>query len=94
MVESLRGGVDLRLTVPSEGPLRDLAAELATRFAEYAGADKRVAAALGEAVDRLAERLASNAQPIEFEMARQQSQITVRASVGLRRDETSCPIPD
>jgi len=64
MAESPRR-VDLRLTIPASAPFREVAVELAVKFAEYAGASKAtidgvskaVAAALGggangrEAVD-------------------------------------------
>ena len=86
--------MDLRLTVPADAPYRELASDVAAKFAEYAGCDKRVASAFGEAVARLAQRIASEAQPINFELERRDGKVMVRASSGSRHDETSCPLPD
>ena len=93
MAESPRA-VDLRLTIPADAPYRDLASELATKFAEYAGCDRRAAAALGEAVARIAQRVSAGAQPMDIEMERRNGKVIVRASSGSRHDETSCPLPD
>lgn len=86
--------MDLRLTVPAEAPFRDLAPELAIRFAEYAGAEKHAAAALGKAVARLAQGMAGGGGAIEFEMERQPALVTIRATSGRRHDETTCPLPE
>ena len=86
--------VALRLTVPADAPYRDMAAELATKFAEYAGADKHAAAAFGEAVARIAQGVADGRDPIEFEMARLPLMATVRATSGSRHGETTCPLPE
>ena len=93
MAESPRA-VDLRLTIPADAPYCDLASELATKFAEYAGCGKGAAAALGEAVGRIAQRMAAGAQPMNFEIERRNGKLIVRASSGSRSDETSCPLPD
>jgi hypothetical protein len=93
MAESPRA-VDLRLTVPADAPYREMAAELATKFAEYAGADKHAAAAFGESVGRVAQGVANGRDPIEFEMARRPVLVTVRATSGTRHDETTCPLPE
>jgi hypothetical protein len=51
--------VDLRLTIPAAGPWRDLAVDLAVKFAEYAGSSssaadvsRAVVAAIGPADGR------------------------------------------
>ena len=86
--------MDLRLTVPADAPYREMAAEFATKFAEYSGADKHAAAAFGEAVARIAQGLANGSLPIEFEMTRRPVRVTVRATSGSRHDETTCPLPE
>ena len=42
--------VDLRLTIPAAAPYREMAVEVAVKFAEYAGASKSVAADVSRAV--------------------------------------------
>jgi hypothetical protein len=86
--------VELRLTVPADAPYREMAAEFATKFAEYAGADKRAAAAFGEAVAGIAQGVANGSQPIEFKLARRPVLVTVRATSGSRHGETTCPLPE
>ena len=49
MAESPRR-LDLRLTISAAAPYRDIAVELATKFAEYAGASKSAAADVSKAV--------------------------------------------
>jgi hypothetical protein len=49
MAESPRR-VDLRLTIPAAAPYRELAVELAVKFAEYAGASKAAAADVSKTV--------------------------------------------
>jgi hypothetical protein len=49
MSESTRR-VDLRLTIPASAPWREVAAELAVKFAEYAGAPAQEAAGVSRAV--------------------------------------------
>ena len=49
MAESTRR-VDLRLTIPASAPWREVAAELAVKFAEYAGAKAQEAAGVSKVV--------------------------------------------
>jgi hypothetical protein len=49
MAESPRR-VDLRLTIPASAPWRQIAVELAIRFAEYAGVPAMAVAAVSQAV--------------------------------------------
>ena len=93
MPESPRS-IDLRLTVPGDVAYRGLAAEVAARFAEYSGADVGVAVELGKAVERLATHVGNGTQPIDFELTSEDAVLTVRASSGGRRDETTCPLPE
>ena len=92
MVESPRA-VDLHLTVPADPQYCEMASELAVKFAEYAGADKHAAAAFGEAVDRMAQKIATGSEPILFEMLRDPAVVTVRATSGARHTETTCALP-
>jgi hypothetical protein len=43
--------VDLRLTIPAAAPYRELAVELAGKFAEYAGASHAAAADVSKTVE-------------------------------------------
>ena len=42
--------VDLRLTIPAAAPYREIAVEVAVKFAEYAGASKSAAAEVSRTV--------------------------------------------
>lgn len=63
MAESPRR-LDLRLTISAAAPYRDIAVELATKFAEYAGASKAAAVAVAHDVSKtVAAALAATGSP-------------------------------
>jgi hypothetical protein len=83
MAESPRR-LDLRLTIAGAGPYRDIAVELAARFAEYAGASKAAAHAVSKTV---AAALASSdgaSAPIDLRLSAVDGDVTV----------TTAPSPD
>lgn len=86
--------VDLRLTVPGNTPFRELAVEIVTKFAEYAGANQGIAAQFGRTADRLATSVAHGPDPVTFELRMQDAVLTVRAESGDRREQATCPLPE
>jgi hypothetical protein len=75
MVESRR--VDLRLTIPAKAPYREIAAELAGKFAEYAGATKRRAADVSSAVQSALGQATTDS--VDIEMAASGDELVVTA---------------
>jgi hypothetical protein len=69
--------LDLRLTISGAAPYRDIAVELAVKFAEYAGASKAAAQAVSKTV---AAALASNdgaSRPIDLRLSAVDGDVTV-----------------
>ncbi len=76
MAESPRR-VDLRLTIPVKSPFRELAVELAVKFAEYVGAPQvGVHAAVEHALARI------TADNVDIEMASDDRELVVTTSPG------------
>jgi len=76
MAESPRR-LDLRLTISGAAPYRDIAVELAVRFAEYAGASRADAQAVSTTV---AAAIASNgaaAAPVDLRISAVDGEVTV-----------------
>jgi hypothetical protein len=95
MAESPRR-VDLRLTISTGSPFRALAAELAGKFAEYAGATHAAAAKLTQtiaaSIDRMAE--AAPASAIDVDMAAEDHELIVTAQSDKTTSRATCPLPD
>jgi hypothetical protein len=76
MVESPRR-VDLRLTIPAKSPYRELAVELAVKFAEYVGASQGpVHAAVEHALAQ------TTGEHVDIEMASDDRELVVTTSPG------------
>lgn len=87
--------MDLRLTVPAAAPFDGLAAELAGKFAVYAGAQEAAAAGLAEAVSASITPLAE-ASPhasVHLEMSARERELVVTVNSGTTKKLT-CPLPD
>jgi hypothetical protein len=90
MPESSRR-VDLRLTIPTAAPFRELAAELAGKFAEYAGASQRRAADVRSAVEHaLAEARPDDS--LDIEMRSDDGQLVISTAPPNHR--TTLPLTD
>jgi hypothetical protein len=94
MAQSLRR-VDLRLTIPAAAPFHAVAAELARRFAEYAGAAVDAAAGLAHEVEGSMTAIAKTGPDasVELDMRVQARQLVVTVISDTTRTLT-CPLPD
>ena len=83
----------LRLSVPASGALRALAAEMAMKVAEQAGAADT--ATLGAAVDEIAARVAHGTadQNIDFEFRRSGAALVIEARCHGRSAQARHPLP-
>lgn len=89
--------LEMRLSVPAEGGLREIARELATKIAEHLGSGAPDAASLGAAVDGLASRLsnghARQGQDITFEFRQVEGALVIRARCSGESSEVRHPLP-
>ncbi len=87
--------VDLRLTIPAAAPFDAVAAELAGKFAAYAGAEADAAHGLAEAVAASITPIA-DASPhasVHLEMSAHERELVVTVNSGTTKKLT-CPLPD
>ena len=89
MAESPRRA-DLRLTIPAKAPFRELAVELADKFAEYAGISPQRAPDLHSAVEAAVAETA--ADTIDIAMVSQGDQLVLTTGPSNRR--TTFPLSD
>ena len=89
------GTLVLRLSVPAEGEVRSIAAEIAGRIAAYLGDDRSDAAAIAGALDGLAAQVAPNGGggEIVFELRQIERDLVIEARCGSRSSEIRCPLP-
>jgi hypothetical protein len=89
------GRVDLRLTIPAAGPYPALAAELAAKFAEYAGAVPDAAGGLARDIEASLAAIgeASPDASVQLEMLSRDRELVVTLNSGSTRKLT-CPLPD
>ena len=86
----------MRISVPAEGGLREVAGEVGTRIAEYLGSRKTDAASIGAAIDGLAGTVAPPGRvsmEITFEFHAVKGELVVHARCGGRSSETRHPLP-
>jgi hypothetical protein len=76
MVESPRR-VDLRLTIPAAAPFRELAVELAVKFAEYAGASKTAAADVSKTVAAAVGAVPDGRPAVDLRLSASDGEVTV-----------------
>ena len=89
------GSVDLRLTIPAAAPYHAVAAELAGKFAEYAGAAPDAASGLARKIEASLATIAE-ASPdasVQLEMLSRERELVVTFNAGSTRKLT-CPLPD
>jgi hypothetical protein len=87
---------DLRLWVPAEGDLREIAGELAAKIAEQLGAGSPDAQQLGARVAVLASQLANgggHGQEITFEFRQVAGELVVQARCNGQASEVRQPLP-
>ncbi len=87
--------LELRLSLPSDPTYRDIATDLAARFAEYLGCAeprrKAVGSAAGRAVAEVAADAGSDAR-IELSLEATGTSVTISATNGSHHAETTCPL--
>ena len=82
------------LSVPVEGELRIVAADIAARVAEYLG-PLSAPGSVAEAVERAAAGVlpAANGEDISFEFRQLANELRIEARCGSRTSEVRCPLP-
>ena len=83
MAESPRR-LDLRLTISGAAPFHDIAAELAAKFAEYAGASQQAAQAVSKTVTAALASSDDASSPVDVRLSAVDGNVTV----------TTAPSPD
>jgi hypothetical protein len=85
----------LRVSVPAEGELRIVAADIAARVAEYLGPALSDAESVFRAVDSAASQVlpAANGADIAFEFHVMERALRIEARCGARTSEVICPLP-
>ena len=69
--------MDLRLTIPAFAPYRDIAVELAVRFAEYAGASSTATADVSKTVSAAAGSARGTRPAIDLRLSAANGEVTV-----------------
>jgi hypothetical protein len=92
MAESTRR-LDLRLRISGAAPYREIAVELAAKFAEYAGASKKSTTDVSKAV------AAALVHPppgstIDIEVAAEGAELVVTTNTGSATARATFPLPD
>jgi hypothetical protein len=85
----------LRLSVPAQGVLREVAAELAARVAEYVGEKPPDVAVVSAALESVAARVAPGGgdAEIQFDFRDADGELLIEARCGSRSSEVRCPLP-
>lgn len=89
------GTLVIRLSVPSQGGLRQVASDLAAHVAGHLGDTTRDAASVSAALDAVASRVApaGSEADIEFEFSQSEGELLIEARCGNRTSEVRCPLP-
>ena len=87
--------LELRLSVPAQGGLRAVAAEVATRVAAYLGSPLPDAESAAATLEALAERVApaGTQGDITFEFSEEDRALLIRARCDGRSSEARCALP-
>lgn len=85
----------LRLSVPAQGGLRALAAEVATKIAAHLGSDLLDAESAGATLEELANQVApaGTQGEITFEFSELDRALLIRARCDSRSSEARCALP-
>ncbi len=83
------------LSVPAEGELRPIVADMAAKVAEYLGDHLTDAGTVGAAVEALAAQVAPSGgdEDIAFEFRQSEGELLIAARCGSRSSEVRCPLP-
>jgi hypothetical protein len=92
MAESPRR-LDMRLTISGAAPYREIAVELAVKFAEYAGASQKSTSDLSEAVSTAMVQTTPGST-IEIELATEGPELIVTTNSGSSTERATFPLPD
>jgi hypothetical protein len=89
------GTLVLRLSVPANGDLRTIAADIAPRVAEYLGDTAVDAASVSSALEAAASHVApkGSAADIEFEFRQGDDELFIGVRCGSRTSEVRRPLP-
>jgi hypothetical protein len=92
---SASGELVLRLSVPAQGPLRAVAADIAGKVAESLGDKALEAGPVGAALERVASVVAPDGidAQITFEFRQIEGELLIEARCGSRSSEVRCPLP-
>jgi hypothetical protein len=92
---SAPGVLVLRLSVPAQGPLRAVAADIAGKVAELLGDKALEAGSVGAALEAVASRVAPDGSEadITFEFRQVEGELLIEAQCGSRCSEVRCPLP-
>jgi hypothetical protein len=77
----------MRISVPAEGSLRAVAAELAARIAEYLGTQKPQAASVGASIDGMVSRVAHGGADVTLEFRETDRELVIHARCDGRSTE-------
>ena len=81
--------LEMRLSVPADGNLKDVATELAAKIAEFLGADSP---SMGAAIGTLTSRVASAGENVTFEFRHVGRELVIRAHCNGRSAEERRPL--
>ncbi len=89
------GTLLVRLSVPSQGGLRQVASDLAVHVAAHLGDKAQDAASVSAALEAVASRVAPAGieADIEFEFRQSEGKLLIEARCGSRTSEVRCPLP-
>ena len=92
---SASGELVLRLSVPAQGPLRAVAADIAGKVAESLGDKALESGSVGAALERVASVVAPDGidAQITFEFRQIEGELLIEARCGSRSSEVRCPLP-
>ena len=83
-------GLEMRLSVPSEGSLSEVAGELAVKVAEFLGGES---SSIGTTLEQLASRVAAAGEDITFEFRQIDRELVIQARCNGRSSEARHPLP-
>jgi hypothetical protein len=83
-------GLEMRLSVPADGDLGAIAAELAVKVAEFLGGD---AGSIGATLDGLTSRVATAGEDVTFEFRHVGCELVIQARCNGRSSEARHPLP-
>lgn len=83
-------GLEMRLSVPSEGTLSKVAGELAAKVAEFLGDE---GSSIGATLEQLASRVAAAGEDITFEFRQIDRELVIHARCNGRSSEARYALP-